>query len=104
MSSENKLDQILEQLTDIKVVQATHTVLHTKNSEDLEEHIRRTEAAEARIEKLEEKSIEFEKQKIAKDSFVNGALKTLGLVGGALVMLATCIAGIIEILYKLNLL
>jgi len=52
--SDQKLDKILDKLTELEVAQARQEVLHEKNTEDLAEHIRRTEASEARIDILED--------------------------------------------------
>lgn len=49
---ENKIDKILEDLNEIKIVQVRHSILHEKNTEDLERHILRTDLAEDRIEML----------------------------------------------------
>lgn len=50
MENSNKLEKILEQLSDIKVVLERHTVLHEKNTDDLAEHIRRTDLLETKLE------------------------------------------------------
>lgn len=97
MSTDKKLDQILEQLTDIKVVQATHTVLHEKNSEDLEDHILRTNLSEKRIAELEDARIaqELEIQK------AKAMIKTVGWVLGTLGALIVGILGVLESLKNL---
>lgn len=48
----DKLDQIISDINEIKVLQAEHAVLHRRNTEDLERHIKRTDLAEERIEML----------------------------------------------------
>lgn len=48
----DKLDQIISDINEIKVLQAEHTVLHRRNTDDLERHIKRTDLAEKRIEML----------------------------------------------------
>ncbi len=46
---ENKLDKVLDRLDEHSKCLAKHEVLHQKNTDDLAEHIRRTELAEAAI-------------------------------------------------------
>ena len=47
MENSNKLDQVIDKLNKMEITLATHTVLHEKNTEDLAEHIRRTNLLEA---------------------------------------------------------
>jgi len=47
---ESKLDQIIETLTDIRVTLADHSHIMQRNTEDLAEHIRRTNILETRQE------------------------------------------------------
>lgn len=51
---EAKIDKILEKLEEQGKILVRHEVLHQKNTEDLAEHIRRTQLAEAAILKNEE--------------------------------------------------
>lgn len=50
MEDNNKTDKILEAISEVKITLARHGVLHEKNTEDLAEHIRRTELLESRTE------------------------------------------------------
>lgn len=50
---ESKLDKTIEAVTDIALSTARLEVHVEKNTENLEEHMRRTELAEMRIERLE---------------------------------------------------
>lgn len=84
----DKLDQIIADINEIKVVQAQHGVLHLRNTEDLERHIKRTDLAEKRIEMLAEqdakmkaellKEIEPIKQHVG---IVDAVIKTFFIVG-----------------------
>lgn len=47
---ERTLDRILDKLQEQGELLARHTVLHEKNTEDLERHIKRTDALEDRME------------------------------------------------------
>ena len=50
---EIKLDKVLDKLSEHGELLARHTVLHEKNTDDLDEHIKRTNLLEARIDKQE---------------------------------------------------
>ena len=95
VSTEKKLDQILEQLTEIKVVQATHTVLHKQNSKDLEDHIHRTDLNEQRIAELED-------AKIAQALQIEKAKAMIKTVGWVLGTIGTLILGLISVLEGLK--
>lgn len=49
MTTEQKLDRVLEQLSNHSVVLAEHTILHKQNTEDLREHIKRTNLLEEKL-------------------------------------------------------
>jgi hypothetical protein len=94
----DKVDKILEELNEIKVVLGRHQVLHEKNSESLDYHIKRTDNAEKYIkevyeevhvieEKLENKisklSSEFHKEKnsgVNRRAFYKGAAWIIGII------------------------
>jgi hypothetical protein len=44
--SDTKLDRILEEVQEIKLTLVRHEMLHQRNTESLEEHMRRTALAE----------------------------------------------------------
>lgn len=88
----DKLDQIISDINEIKVLQAEHAVLHRRNTEDLERHIKRTDLAEERIEMLTQqdanlkiellKEIEPIKKHIG---VVEAVVKTLFVIGALVV-------------------
>jgi hypothetical protein len=51
---DSKLDKIIEDINEIKVTQAEHTIIHQVNSTNLAEHMRRTTLNEQRIASMEE--------------------------------------------------
>lgn len=51
---EDKLDKIIDRLGDHSATLVRHELLHTRNSDDLEEHIRGVHALEERVRPLEE--------------------------------------------------
>lgn len=74
---EQKLDVVIEDLTDVKVTLARHEVYHETNTESLKEHILRTKINEERLEMLKNEVNSLEKHK----EQVVGALKILMVVG-----------------------
>lgn len=52
MKLSDKLDKLIETVTDIKVEQAKQGIILQTNTEDLKDHMRRTEIAEQRLDLL----------------------------------------------------
>lgn len=52
MSIEQKLDRVLEQLSNQSVTLAEHTIIHKQNAKDLKDHIKRTNLLESKLERL----------------------------------------------------
>lgn len=100
----NKIDKVLEDLTDIKVILTRHEVYHEANTRILEEHMRRTHAAETRIEMLHEADTIL-KEKIDEKldpikrhvDMVNTTIKVVGIT-------LTIIGSIVGFLYKAGIL
>lgn len=57
--TENKLDKIQDDLTDIKVTLAENTLVLRANTDSLVEHVKRTALAEERISTLEDRDNKF---------------------------------------------
>lgn len=84
----DKLDQIISDINQIKVVQAEQGVLHRKNSDDLERHIKRTDLAEKRIEMLTLKDSELKIEVLKEIEPIKSHINLVnGLVKGFLVLL-----------------
>lgn len=95
-NNDSKVDKILEAITEIKVTLERHSVLHEKNTDDLDHHIKRTDLNEARIDKIEDRQHELELS-IAKDkSFVMGNWK-------AVIFIGSVISGVVGLLKTLGL-
>lgn len=52
--NDNKIDQILEKVNDIEKVLIRHELLHERNTESLETHIKRTNLLEKQLNKIED--------------------------------------------------
>lgn len=74
---EDKLDSIAEDVVVIRIMMAKQEVNLARNTDSLEAHMSRTEAAEKRIEMLQEDVTKLDKHK----ERVIGALQILALVG-----------------------
>lgn len=94
----------MQDIHEIKVVQAEHGLLHQKNTDDLERHILRTDLAEKRIEMLYVADAEL-KEELIKEltpikthvAVVNASVKVLILMGSAF-------GGLIAVLKSLGIL
>lgn len=80
MNTEEKLDKILEDLTDLKVIQERHSVLHEKNTEDLAEHIRRTAQNEEMIKSLSDDLAPIKKHVTVVETIAKNTMYVLGIV------------------------
>lgn len=92
---DQKIDKILEVLNQQSNTLAKHSVLHEKNTEDLEKHIKRTD--------LLEEEIKFRNRELAKDmepikrhvAHIEGAIKLIGILS----MVVGFIASISKLLF-----
>jgi hypothetical protein len=102
--ADEKFNKILEDLTDIKVILTRHEIYHESNTRILEEHMRRTRAAETRIEMLHEADTTL-KEKIDEKldpikrhvDMVNTTIKVVGVT-------LTALGAIIMALYSMGIL
>lgn len=101
---ENKIDKILEDLNEVKVVQARHTVLHEKNTEDLERHILRTNLAEERIEMLTKADIELKEEILAEINPIKSHVYAVNIGIKVVVWTLTAIGAILLGLKQLGIL
>ncbi len=102
--SDDKLNKVLEDLTDIKIILTRHEVYHEANTKSLEEHILRTKQNEILIERLREEDLQIEKSIEAKIDpiirhvdMVNITVKVLGIT-------LTALGAIIMGLYSMGIL
>lgn len=79
--SDTKLDKILEEVQEIKLTLVRHEMLHQRNTETLEEHMRRTALAEERIERLNVQVDDLLDAKDKSKDFVKGIVWLLGIIG-----------------------
>ncbi len=84
MKLSEKLEKLSDTLVEIKVELARQSVLHAKNTEDLAEHIRRTDISEDRLDAL---TLRVEKKE-TKGSTIWQTLTTIGSVLVTIVTLA----------------
>lgn len=102
--SDDKLNKVLEDLTDIKIILTRHEVYHEANTKSLEDHILRTKIAEQRIEILHNADMEL-KEKIDEKlepikkhvDMVNITVKVVGIT-------LTALGAIIMGLYSMGIL
>lgn len=90
---DEKLDKIIEDLTDVKIVQAKQAVIQEKHEENLQQHMEASRTLKALYNDLKEKEIEPIKADLNK---FKGALKVLGFLGS----IAGIVFGIIKHLAK----
>lgn len=86
---ESKIDQIFESLSAIRVTLAEHTIVLQRNTEDVAEHIRRTNALEARHDE--------QSRRIEEAAFPVKAMKYIGSIVIAIAGLALTLYGLIQI-------
>ncbi|NDE09874.1 MAG: hypothetical protein EBZ95_04820 [Chitinophagia bacterium] len=101
---ESKLDKIIEDLNEVKIVQARHTVLHEKNTEDLERHILRTNIAEQRIELLTKSDVELKEKLIEEIAPIQSHVHAVNIGIKVLVWTLTAIGAILLGLKQLGIL
>lgn len=101
---ENKIDKILEDLNEVKVVQARHTVLHEKNTEDLEKHILRTNLAEERIEMLTQADAELKNEILQEISPIKSHVHAVNVGIRVLIWTLTAVGAILLGLNELGIL
>lgn len=82
---DQKLDKVIEDVTDIKVTQAKQGVVQIKQEENLKDHMKRSDTLEDLYAHLKEKEIEPIKAQLHE---VKGGYKTLKILGGIAVALA----------------
>lgn len=101
---ENKIDKILEDLSEVKIVQAKHTILHEKNTQDLERHILRTDLAEARIEMLTKADVELKEELLVEISPIKSHVHAVDAGIKVLIWTLTAIGAIVLGLKQLGIL
>lgn len=103
-NSNSKLDKILEDLTDIKVVLTRHEAYHEANTRSLEEHILRTKQNELLIERLRQEDLDLEKSIEAKIDPINQHVVRVETAVKVVGITLTVIGAIIMGLYSLGIL
>lgn len=101
---ENKIDKILEDLNEVKIIQARHTVLHEKNSEDLERHILRTDLAETRIEMLTKADSELKDELMQEITPIKNHINTINVAVKILLWVMATMGAILLGLHQLGIL
>lgn len=90
----NELSNIREDIGDIKAILARHEVLHERNTESIEYHIKRTELAETRIEMLQQNDAALKDQISEELAPIKAHINVLKGVGIALTIAGTILLGL----------
>lgn len=98
----DKLDQIIADINEIKVLQAEHAVLHRKNTDDLERHIKRTDLAEERIEMLTTQGVELKIDLLKEIEPIKTHVHVVNIVVKTIITMSTIIGAIILGLHQLG--
>lgn len=98
----DKLDQIISDINEIKVLQAEHAVLHRRNSDDLERHIKRTDLAEKRIEMLTQQDVELKIELIKEIEPIKRHVSVVNIVVKTILTIASMIGATILGLHQLG--
>lgn len=83
MNADQKLDKLMEMVSDIRVVQAKHSLLHERNTEDLETHIKRTDLLEGEIKAAQDDIATLKLDKAT----LQGSWKTIGIIAAIVIAL-----------------
>ena len=90
----DELSNIKENISEIKTILARHEVLHERNTDSIEYHIKRTELAEKRIEMLQENDLSIKEQITVELAPIKAHISVLKGVGLALSILGAIIMGL----------
>ena len=102
--SDDKLNKVLEDLTDIKIILTRHEIFHEANTKNLETHIKRTNLAEQRIEMLHEADLELKENIESKLEPIKRHVDMVNITVKVLGITLTALGAIIMGLYSMGIL